>query len=188
VGIHPSFRRRGAVGAAILRSDTAMKHILFATALALPLLLTACDPQSGITKKSLEKYNPSPTPPINIPTPETIAPADVVTVDTNLAGPNINVNKPEEGKKVKCDKYNRVMINGDSKEVNIEGACKQIMINGEGSKVTVTAVSEVVFNGTDNKVEFYKYVNGKHPIVNDNAGASTVTHVPQPDPSPKPGK
>ncbi|MEK7855289.1 MAG: hypothetical protein AAB288_04300, partial [Acidobacteriota bacterium] len=47
-------------------------------------LVTACDPQSGMTKKGLEKYNPTPTPEIVKQVEEPIDPADIVTVDTAL--------------------------------------------------------------------------------------------------------
>ncbi len=162
-----------------------MKHAALVSALAVLALLAACDVQSGMTKKSLEKYNPSPTPVINVPTPEPINPGDVVTVDPEASGPTISVNKPAEAKRVKCTKYNRVAINADGLEVNIDGVCKQIMINGDGNKITVTAVSEVVANGTDNKVEFYKYANGKQPFVADNTSSNTVAKGIPPEPAGK---
>lgn len=140
----------------------------------------ACDVQSGISKKELEKFNSSPTPAISVPTPEPIDAADILTVDAAASGPTININKPEEGKRVKCDKYNRVAINGDGKEVNIEGACRQIMINGDNNIVKATAVTEVVVNGYQNKVEFYKYANGKHPVIADSGGSTTVIKSPAP--------
>lgn len=161
------------------------KTVLFA--IVLTAALTACEVQSGITKKSLEEYNPSPTPERTATPVEVIDPADVVTVDTAAAaGPIINVNKPEEAKKVKCDKYNRVIINGEQKEVNIAGNCKQIMLNGDNNKVTVVGgVSELVFNGHDNTVEYVKYINGKKPLITDSGSGNTVTKVPPPPP---PGK
>lgn len=168
-----------------------MRYTSLILTVALAGFFTACDVQSGMTKKGLEKYNESPTPPIKAATPEPIDPADVITVDAALAGPNVNVNTPEEAKKAKCDKYNRVSINTDGLEVNIAGACKQITLNSDNSKVTVTAVSEVVINGTGNTVSYAKYVNGKHVIVNDNAGANTVTRVAELDTketAPAPGK
>ncbi len=152
-----------------------MKTTAHYFAVIFALALIGCDVQSGMTKKGLEKYNPSPTPTINLPTPEPIDPADVVTVDTSLQGPTVNINKPDEARKAKCGKYNRVAINTDGQEVKIDGVCSQVMINGDGNNVTVTAVSEVVINGTGNSVKFSKYVNGKHPIVTDNTGGSTVS-------------
>ncbi len=157
-----------------------MKIFAFCVAFVALVALNGCDVQSGMTKKGLEKYNPSPTPTINIPTPEPIDPADVVTVDTSLQGPTVNVNKPEEAKRAKCTKYNRVAINMNGQEVKIDGICKQVMINGDGNRVSVTAVSEVVINGTDNTVEYYKIANGKRPIVNDSVGGSSVTRSAAP--------
>ena len=161
-----------------------MKKILFVTAL-ITCSLTACDPQSGMTKKSLEEYTKTPTPtPVRSPTPaEVIDPADVVTADVNATGPTIQINKPEQKKKFNCDKYNRVSINADEKEVEITGACKQIMINGDKNKLTVAAVAEIVINGHDNIVEHTKYANGKKPVVNDSGGGNTVAKV-----TPPPGK
>jgi hypothetical protein len=150
-------------------------------AIILIAALTACDPQSGMTKKGLEKYNTTPTPERTATPEEKIDPADAITVDTAAAGPNINVNKPEEGKKVKCDKYNRVMINGDAREVNIEGVCKQIMVNGDKNKVTVTAATEIVFNGHENTVEHSKYANGKKAFVTDSGSGNTITKTPPPE-------
>jgi hypothetical protein len=151
-----------------------MKNYAFYSILLIAVL-AACDVQSGITKKSLEKYNTTPTPERTATPEEKIDPADILTVDTAAAGPNININAPEEGKKVKCDKYNRVSVNGGEKQVNIEGACKQIMVNGDKNKIVVTAVGEVVLNGHDNTIEHAKYVNGKKPVVNDSGNGNTVT-------------
>jgi hypothetical protein len=152
-------------------------------ALLLSAAFAACDVQSGITKKSLEQYNPTPTPERTATPVEIIDPADIVTVDAAVAGPNININKPEEAKKVRCDKYNRVIINGDGKVVKIEGYCKQIMINADKSRITVAAVSEIVFNGHDNTVEHVKFINGKKPLVTDSGSGNTVTKVPPPTPA-----
>ena len=58
-----------------------MKTTILSIAIIICSFPSACDVQSDITKKSVEKYNTSPTPVINIPTPEPIDPADVVTVD-----------------------------------------------------------------------------------------------------------
>lgn len=152
------------------------KYIL--PAIFLAAILSACDVQSGMTKKSLEEYNTTPTPARSATPVEVIEPADIVTVDTAASpGPIVNVNKPEEGRKVKCDKYNRVSINTDGTEVKIEGACKQIMINGDNNKITVTATSEVVLNGHDNMIEHLKYVNGKKPVVADSGNGNTITKV-----------
>ena len=140
--------------------------------------LCACEVQSGITQKSVEKYAPSPTPPWKVVVEEPIDPADAITVDTDVQGPRISVSKPEEANKiVKCDKYNRVMVNGDGKKVRIIGVCNQIIINGNGSKVTAIASAEIIFNGRENTVEYSKYANGKKLLVKDNGDGNTILKV-----------
>ena len=157
-----------------------MKYFAIFAALVV-CVLTGCDPQSGMTKKALEKYATTPTPERTATPAETpIDPADIITVDAAAAGPNININTPEEGKRVRCNKYNRVSVNGDGREVSIEGACRQIMVNGDGNKITVTAVTEVVFNGFGNTIEHTKYANGKKPLVTDAGGDNTVAKVTPP--------
>lgn len=158
-----------------------MKKILFITAVII-FTLTACDPQSGMTKKSLEDYTKTPTPtPARSATPvEVIDPADVVSVDVAATVPTININRPEQKKKFNCDKYNRVSINADEKDIEITGACKQIMINGDKNKLTVAAVTELVINGHENTVGHTKYANGKKPVVNDAGSGNTVAKAAPP--------
>jgi hypothetical protein len=155
-----------------------MKHnILITTALVI-LFTAGCDVQSGITKKSVEKFESSPTPEITKATPEPpLDPADIVTVDTSMPGPPIAVNKSAGKKPVDCTKYNNVTVNADQQEVVIKGACQKLMINGDGNRITGTAFNEIVINGSDNKIEHSKYVNGKRPIIDDNAGGNTVSKV-----------
>lgn len=142
---------------------------------------SACDVQSGITKKSVEKYAPSPTPAWKIVVEDQIDPADAIAVDTAVQGPQIFISKPEEAKKiVKCDKYNRIMVNGDAKEVRIIGVCSQIMINGSRNKVTAVAVAEIIVNGRENSVEYSKYANGKKPSIDDNGDGNTILKVDSP--------
>ncbi len=149
-------------------------------------LVTACDPQSGMTKKGLEKYNPTPTPEIVKQVEEPIDPADIVTVDTALTGPTLVVNRTRGKEPLDCSKYNKVTINGDGYEVAIKGICKQLMINGDKNKVTGVAFTELVFNGEENNVEYYKYANGKKPIITQNAGVNTIEKTAPPEkPDPK---
>ncbi len=165
-----------------------MKKLALLTALVIGTAVTACDVQSGITKKGLEKFEPSPTPKINVPTPVPIDPAEVVNVDVNAGGPNININKPEQKKTFNCDKFNRLIVNADEKDITVEGACRQVMINGDKNKIKVAAVAEVVVNGSDNTVEHWKYANGQHPIVTDNGGSSTISKTTAPEPEKKAAK
>ena len=165
-----------------------MKTLTLCTALIISVFLSACDVQSGMTKKGLEEYNPTPTPKINIPTPEPIDPADSIEVDVAQTGPQISINKAEPNKTVNCDKYNRVTINGNEREVTIKGACKQIMINGDRNKVTAHAAAEIVLNGTENTVQYTKYANGKRPVIAENSSPNTVEKIQEPAGNQKPGK
>lgn len=156
---------------------------LYALLLSLIIVsfVAGCDPQSGMTKKGLEKYNPTPTPERTPLVEEKIDPADVVTVDTTQSGPGIIINRIADKKPVDCNKYNKVTINGDGYEVEIKGICKQLMINGDKNKITGGAFTELIFNGEENTVEYYKYANGKKPFITENAGTNTVEKTVAPE-------
>jgi hypothetical protein len=158
-----------------------MKISLLYIALITISLLVSCDVQSGITKKSVEKYGPTPTPNVSpTPTEEPIDPADVVQVDTAVQGPTLTVNSTTNKKTHVCDKYNRVMVNGGNMVVILKGACSQIMLNGDGNDVTLEAVAEIVYNGADNKVRYSRYANGKRPVINQTKGGNLSEKVPAP--------
>lgn len=159
-----------------------MKNWLIAFTIFALSAVAACDPQSGMSKKGVEKYIATPTPSISpTPTEEPIDPADVVQVDTTTErGPTININTPKDKMNVVCDKYNRVMVNGEPKVVTVKGACSQIMINARESDVTAEAVTEIVFNGPGNKVRYSRYANGKRPVVVDNTGGNVADKVAAP--------
>ena len=146
-------------------------------ALFVCVFVTACDVQSGMTKKSLEEYNTTPTPGRTFTPEPPIDPADSITVDTALTGDQLAVNKPEEKKPLTCTKYNKVVINGNAREVTVKGACKSIMINGDENKVTGEAFTEIILNGTGNTVTHTKYVNAIRPIITENASPNTVEKV-----------
>lgn len=150
------------------------KLLLILTLVSMPFVIS-CDPQSGITKKSLEKFGPTPTPSVE-PTPveEPIDPADVVQADTAQDGKALVVNLPSDRKTLNCDKYNPVMVNSRDEKISLKGACRQLTVNGNGNEITADGIAEVVFNGEDNKVTYTKYVNGKRPSVRDNKGSNTV--------------
>jgi hypothetical protein len=158
-----------------------MKITLITFAIISIAMLVSCDVQSGITKKSVEKFEPTPTPSIS-PTPveAPIDPADVVQVDTSDQGPSLTVNTPKDKTNLVCDKYNRVMVNGGDKVITVKGACRQIMINGDRNDVTAEAVMEIIFNGTENKVRYSRYGNGKRPVVTDNKGGNVSEKAPAP--------
>ena len=158
-----------------------MKSSLITFAMIAISVSAACDVQSGITKKSVEKYGPTPAPSISAtPVLEPIDPADVVQVDTSIQGPLISVNNPKDKMNLVCDKYNRVMVNGGDKVVTVKGACSQIMLNGNGNKVTAEAVMEIVFNGSNNEVRYSRYGNGNRPNVVDNKGGNISEKIDAP--------
>lgn len=141
-------------------------------------ILASCDVQSEMAKKGVEKYGPTPTPSISpTPTEAPIDPADVVQVDTSEPGPSIVINTPEDKANVVCNKFNRVMVNGGPKVVTVKGVCSQIMLNGNQHDVTAEAVTEIIFNGTENKLRYSKYANGKRPRVTDNKGGNISEKV-----------
>ena len=156
-----------------------MKNLALLTAIAFSFFIAGCDVQSGITQKSLEKYQPTPTPEkIVTPTEEPIDPADVVKADAAAEkGPTILISSDEDKKNVNCTKYNRVMINGNAHEVKIAGACSQIQVNGHRNKVVAVAAAEFITYGSNNTVEYSKYVNGKKPVITDSSGTNTFTKI-----------
>ena len=158
-----------------------MKNLGLNITLIICAFFCGCDVQSGITQKSVEKYAPSPTPAWKVVVEEPIDPADAIAVDTAVQGPQISISKPEEANRiVKCDKFNRVMVNGDGKKVRIVGACSQIMVNGNRSKVTAVASAEIIVNGRENTVEYSKYANGKKPSIKDNGDGNSILKVDLP--------
>ncbi|NOT47904.1 MAG: DUF3060 domain-containing protein [Acidobacteria bacterium] len=159
-----------------------MKPLAFIFTLTLICFAAGCDPQSGMTKKGLEKYNPSPTPEIKKQVEEPIDPADVINVETAESGPTLVVNRERGKEPLNCGKYNRVTVNGDGYTVEIKGSCKQLMINGDRNKINGGAFAEIVFNGEENEVKYYKYANGKRPIITQNAGANIIEKSAPPEP------
>ena len=125
------------------------------------LFFIGCDVQSGITKKSVEKYEPTPTPVKTATVIENIDPADVVAADTNADGPTISINPSDTKTSLNCAKYNQAMINVDRKSIKVTGVCKELMINGDGNSITLEAAAAIVINGHQNTIEYSKYVNGK---------------------------
>jgi hypothetical protein len=143
--------------------------------------VSACDLRSETAKRGMEKFTSSPTPPISpTPTPVPIDPAEVITVDPNLAGAMLQVNTGEAAISVSCKEYNRVMVNGDGHKATIRGACRQVMVNGDNNQVTVEGSSEFVINGTGNTVRYSRYVNAKHPVITNNSPDNTVEKAAAP--------
>lgn len=142
------------------------------------LFAASCNVQSGITQKSLEKYQPTPTPEkIVLPTEEPIDPADVMNVDISVDGPTLSVNSETDKKTLNCEKYNRVTINASDQDVTIKGGCSRIVVNGSGNRVSAEGATEIVAYGQDNKIEYTKYVTGKRPNITDSNGTNSITKV-----------
>lgn len=152
-----------------------MKNLLIVSCLLLVAAVASCDLRSGIARQEMEKFSGTPTPSISpTPTPEPISPADIITVDTSLEGPPVNVDGYKQKKTVACAKYNRVMVNGDDNTVTVKGACSQIMINGDNNQITAEASMAYILNGTENTVKYSKYANGKRPMVTENKPGNKV--------------
>ena len=155
-----------------------MKFSLIILALVSISTVASCEVQSEISKKSVEKYTTTPTPTISpTPTEVPIDPADVVAVDTAAGGPSIVINTAQDKMNVVCDKWNRLMINGEAKIVTAKGACSQIMLNGNRHEVAAEVVGEIVFNGSENTVRYSRYANGKRPTVTDHKGGNLSEKV-----------
>jgi len=143
-----------------------MKNVVSLIITITCFFFTAC--VSETAQKGVEKYLPTPTPEKKAEIVEQIDPNDVVTVETTQPGPNIQINPVDNKKSVECTKYNPVLINLDAKQIEVKGACKQININGDRNQINAAGVSEIVFNGVGNTVQYSKYVNGKKPRISDN--------------------
>ena len=141
-------------------------------------MLASCDLRSGIAKENMEKFNPTPTPPFSpTPTPVPIDPADIVVVDIDQEGDVLSVNGYDQKKTINCTKFNRVRVNGDTNLANIKGVCREIMINGDKNEITVDAAMEFVFNGSENKVKYSRFPNGKQPLVTQNRPGNIIEKV-----------
>lgn len=154
-------------------------------ALYIPLLIcsfvSACDVQSGISKKSVEKYAPTPTPERTVEVVEKIDPAEVINIDVNAKGPQLSINKTTNKTTVDCNKYNKVVVNGNALEISVKGVCKQLMINGDKNQIVAVAFSEIVLNGFENNVQYSKYANGKKPLITDNGKENAILKAAPPD-------
>ncbi len=148
---------------------------LIATFLMLLTVIAACDLRSETAKREMENFSGTPTPSIS-PTPNEVPidPADVVQVDTSLEGKAIGVYGDGIKRTIACTQLNRVMVNGNRSVISIKGACRQIMINGDGNQITSDAVMEFVINGGENTVKYSRYVNGKRPVVKENAAGNDI--------------
>ena len=147
------------------------------TAVLLLLIATegACDFRSGTAKEEMDQFSGTPTPSISpTPTLEPIDPADIVRVDTSLDGGTLTVNNSTQNKTLTCNRFDRVMVNCSGGIVTINGACRQIMVNGASNQIKADAAMEFIFNGTGNSLKYSRYVNGKRPTVAENQSGNVV--------------
>ncbi len=152
---------------------------LFAAAILFSAM--GCDVQSGMSRKSVEKYTATPTPTaVPVPTPTPPDAADVIKVDTSVEGPTISIDKETARKTAACGKYERVVVNTLDQKITVTGACRQIMVNGRGNEITIEAASTLMINGNDNTVRYSKFVNGAQPMVSDNGQGNIVENAPAP--------
>ncbi len=143
--------------------------------------LTSCDLRSDTAKREMEKFSGTPTPtrtpmPAEIP----IDPADVIRAETDVPGETISVAGSSLKRTISCSKFNRVMINGSRNVISVKGACKSIMVNGDGNQLISDGAVEFVINGETNTVNYSRFVNGKRPIVSDNAGGNVIEKTSPP--------
>jgi hypothetical protein len=155
-----------------------MKALIILACLFLLTAFAGCDLRSDTAKREMEKFSGTPAPTIS-PTPAELPPdpSEVVQADVNLQGSTFTVNGYDQKKSVACTKLDRVMVSGGRSVVTIKGACRQIMINGDGNQIIGDAAIEIVVNGDDNTVSYSRYVNGKRPVIKDNAAGNTIEKV-----------
>ena len=155
-----------------------MKALVMLSCLLLVTAFAGCDLRSETAKSEMEKFSGTPTPTIS-PTPVDLPPdpSEVVQADLNLQGKIITVNGFDQKQSVACTKLDRVMINGGRSVVTIKGACRQIMINGDGNQVIGDATIEFVLNGSNNNATYSRYVNGKRPVIKGKAAENTIEKV-----------
>jgi len=155
-----------------------MKYATILIFFAVAAALAGCDMRSGTAKEEMEKFSGTPTPTISpTPTETPIDPSEIVQADLSLDGDKITINGYGQKRSVACAKLNRVMVSGGQNVITVTGACRQIMVNGNGNQITSDASIEIVMNGDGNTVYYSRYVNGKRPIITDNAGGNTIEKI-----------
>jgi len=162
----------------IVRTQVTMKYATILIFFAVAAALAGCDMRSGTAKEEMEKFSGTPTPTISpTPTETPIDPSEIVQADLSLDGDKIRMNGYGQKRSVACAKLNRVMVSGGQNVITVTGACRQIMVNGNGNQITSDASIEIVMNGDGNTVYYSRYVNGKRPIITDNAGGNTIEKI-----------
>ncbi len=145
---------------------------------SLILICTSCDLRSGTAKEEMEKWETKPTQAITpSPTPTPVDPTEIVTVDTSTEGDRLSANGHTQQSTVACTKFNRLLVNGNDAVVNVTGACRQIMVNGDRNKIRLDAAMEFVLNGSENEIKYSRYVNGKAPSIVENKTGNIIEKV-----------
>lgn len=151
-----------------------MRVLLTLSCLLLWSAFAGCDMRSDTAKSEMEKFSGTPTPTISpVPTEPPIDPADVVKVDIDQKGEAVSVNGDDQKKSVSCKKFSDAEINGYRNVITIKGPCRQIIINGESNRVYIDAAMTIMVNGDTNTIIYSRYVNGKRPIIKDNASGNS---------------
>ncbi len=141
-------------------------------------VMASCDFRSGTAKEEMEKWESKPASSVALsPTPTPIDASEIVTIDTNVQGDMLSANGHTQKSSTACTKFNRLLINGDDGVINVTGACRQIMVNGDRNKITVDAAMEFVLNGSENNVKYSRFVNGKAPSVVENKAGNVIEKV-----------
>lgn len=135
----------------------------------------SCDFRSGTAKEEMDKFSGTPTPTITpTRTPEPVDPADIVQVDTSQEGGLVTVNNSTPNKTVTCSKFDRVMVNASGSAVTINGACRQVMVNGNSNQIKADTAMEFIFNGTGNSLKYSRFVNGNRPTITENQSGNNI--------------
>ncbi len=137
--------------------------------------LAGCDLRSDTAKREMEKFSGTPTPTLSpAPTEVPVAPSEIVNVDTSTPVTTISVSGGNKKQSLTCKTFERVTINGDRSVVTVKGPCRQIVINGNNNQISADAFLDITINGSDNSVTYSRYINGKRPIITDNANGNTI--------------
>ena len=153
------------------------------------VLLFSFDYRSGTATEEMEKFSGTPTPTITQAPQETPnGPSEIVQVDTSQDSGALTVTDQTKKPTLTCSKYDRVDVNGSGTTLTINGACRQIQLNGDNNHITADAATVFIFNGTGNQVTYSRFVNGKTPSVVNNQSGNDVQKVPYTSPAKDTGK
>jgi len=154
-----------------------MKNLGSVLAFVLLSVLLGCNAESEVSKGNASGNQATPTPERLVRVGDKVDPSDVVQAEISEPGPTLLVSEETDKKNLKCDKYNRVMINSSDNKITISGACSQIMVNGHRNQISAVGAAEITTYGSENTVEYSKFVNGKKPVITDTSGSNTINKI-----------